>query len=177
LLHGSLELDALFRMTEHEMIDELKRAAGGGPAHELLEGLFGPTRRLYKRLAQYSFLEQRELYERLARRPYPWLAACAERFASLVSTALGRVVAPHELLFDAPPLAREVQFAVDIHFPKENRYRPLGEVSPVIRTLATEQFDDYVKRVRIFAHRRIVDDLQTLSTLPELLDQAIQQTE
>ncbi len=50
----------------------------------------------------------------------------AQLFASLASTALGRVVAPHELLFDAPPLAREVQFAVDIHFPKENRYRPLG---------------------------------------------------
>ena len=58
LLHGALDLDALFRMTEHEMIDELQRAAGGGPAGELLDGLFGPTRRLYKRLAQYSFLEQ-----------------------------------------------------------------------------------------------------------------------
>jgi len=183
LLHGSLELDALFRMTEHEMIDELKRAAGGTglasgtAAGELLDGLFGPTRRLYKRLAQYSFLEEHDLYERLARRPYPWLAACAERFALLVSTALGRVVAPHEVLFDAPPVAREVQFAVDIQFAKEGRYRPLGEVSPVIRTLATEQFDDYVKRVRIFAHPRIVGELRRLANLSELLDQAIQQTE
>ena len=153
----ALDLDALFRMTEHEMIDEL--AAGGRPVGRRANccGLFGPTRRLYKRLAQYSFLEQPELYQRLARRPYPWLAACAERFAALVSTALGRVVAPHELLFDAPPVAREVQFDVEIHFPKENRYRPLGEVSPVVRTLATEQFDDYVKRVRIFAHPRIVE--------------------
>jgi HD superfamily phosphohydrolase len=183
LLHGSLELDALFRMTEHEMIDEFRRAAGGTgsaggtAAGELLDGLFGPTRRLYKRLAQYSFLEQRDLYERLARRPYPWLAACAERFALLASTALSRVLAPHEVLFDAPPVAREVQFAVDIYFPKENRYRPLGEVSPVIRTLATEQFDDYVKRVRIFAHPRIVDELRRLDNLPDLLDQAITQTE
>ena len=82
-------------------------------------------------------------------------------------------MAPHEVLFDAPPMAREVQFNVDIHFPKENRYRPLGEVSPVVRTLATEQFDDYVKRVRIFAHPRIVDDLRAIDNLPELLDQAI----
>ena len=86
-------------------------------------------------------------------------------------------MAPHEVLFDAPPVAREVQFAVDIYFPKENRYRPLGEVSPVIRTLATEQFDDYVKRVRIFAHPRIVDELRRLDNLPDLLDQAIRQTE
>ena len=83
----------------------------------------------------------------------------------MVSTALGRVVAPHELLFDAPPVAREVQFDVEIHFPKENRYRPLGEVSPVIRALATEQFDDYVKRVRIFAHPRMVADLRRLGTI------------
>ena len=84
------------------------RAAGGGPAGELLHGLFGPARRLYKRLAQYSFLEQRELYQRLARRPYPWLAACAEQFAAIVSTTLGRVVAPHEILFDAPPVASTI---------------------------------------------------------------------
>lgn len=184
LLHGMVDLDSLFRMAEHEMIDELARVASGGTgsasgtaAGELLQGLFGPTRQLYKRLAQYSFLEQPELYRRLARRPYPWLVACAERFASLASAALGRVVAPHEILFDSPPVALEVQFNVDIYFPKEDRYRPLGEVSPVVRTLATEQFDDYVKRVRLFAHPRVVGDLRRLGNLPELLDQAIQQTE
>jgi HD superfamily phosphohydrolase len=177
LLHGALELDPLFRMTDREMVVELQRTAGGGPAGDLLQGLFGPTRHLYKRLAQYSFLEHRELYDRLARRPYPWLAACAEQFAATVSTALGRVVAPHEILFDAPPITREVQFNVDIHFPKEHRYRPLGEVSPVIRTLATEQFDDYVKRVRIFAHPRIVADLRAIPDLSEMLEEAIAKTE
>jgi len=177
LLHGMLDLDALFRMTEHEMIDEMRRAAGGGPAAELLDGLFGPTRRLYKRLAQFSFLDHPELYERLARRPYPWLAACAERFAALASEAIGRFVAPHELLFDAPPVAREVQFDVEIHFPKEGRYRTLGEVSPVIRALATEQFDDYVKRVRIFAHPRVAAALRGQENLNELLDRAIRLTE
>ena len=177
LLHGALDLDALFRMTEREMIDELQRAAGGGPAGELLHGLFGPARQLYKRLAQFDFLQERPRYERLARRPYPWLAACAEQFATLASSALGRVVAPHEVLFDAPPVEREVQFKVDIHFAKEGRYRPLGEVSPVIRTLATEQFDDYVKRVRIFVHPRLAADLRAIRNLPELVDQAIERTE
>jgi hypothetical protein len=156
---------------------ELKRAAGDGPAADLLDGLFGPSRQLYKRLAQYSFLEQPELYGRLARQPYPWLAACAERFAAVASTALRRVVAPHEILFDAPPVAREVQFDVEIHFPKENCYRPLGEVSPAVRTLAKEQFDDYVKRVRVFAHPRLVAELRRLENLPELVAQAIDQTQ
>lgn len=177
LLHGQLDLDPLFRTTEHEMIDELRRVGGEGPAGELLHGLFGPARHLYKRLAQYSFVERPELYRRLARRPYPWLVACAERFAAIVSASLGRVVAPHEVLFDAPPVALEVQFNVEIHFPKENRYRPLGEVSPVIRALATEQFDDYVKRVRIFAHPRLADDLRGVSDLNGLIEQAIQETE
>ena len=62
-------------------------------------------------------------------------------------------------------------------FPKENCYRPLGEVSPVIRALATEQFDDYVKRVRVFAHPRLVAELRQLRDLPELLGRAIEQTE
>ena len=177
LLHGMLDLDSLFRMTEQEMIDELRRTSGGGPADELLSGLFGPTRRLYKRLAQYHFLEQRELYQRLARQPYPWLTACGERLAALVSASLGQIVAPHELLIDSPPTAREVQFNVEIHFSKEGLHRPLGEVSPVVRTLATEQFDDYVKRVRIFAHPRVADKLRQLNSFATLLEQAINQTE
>ncbi len=175
LLYGELDLKGLFALTESRWIDELVRAAGEGAARELLDGLFGPARRLFKRLAQYSFLEQRELYDRLARRPYPWLAACAEQFAAQASTALGHVVAPHEILFDAPPVGREVEFNVDVLFIKEGRYRPLGDVSPVVRTLAKEQFDDYVKRVRIFAHPRVAADLRGLSNLPEILERAIDQ--
>jgi hypothetical protein len=87
------------------------------------------------------------------------------------------VVAPHEILFDAPPVTREVEFDVEIHFPKENLYRPLGEVSPAVRALAQEQFDDYVKRVRIFAHPRVVAELRRLENLPELLGEAIDRTE
>ena len=177
LLHGALDLDAVFRMTEQEMIAELERAGAGGPAGELLSGLFGPARRLYKRVAQFSFFEERPTYQRLARRPYGWLAACAEHLSALASTALGRIVAPHEILIDAPPVKREVQFDVEIHFPKEGRYRPLGDVSPVIRTLATEQFDDYVKRVRVFAHPRLAGELRALRVFPELLDEAIARTE
>jgi HD superfamily phosphohydrolase len=177
LLHGVLDLDAIFRSTEQEMIADLLHAGSGGPAGELLAGLFGPTRRLYKRLAQYSYFEQKELYEQLARRPYPWLTACAEQFAGVASSALGRIVAPHEILFDAPPVTREVEFNVEVFFPKQGVYRPLGEVSPVVHTLATQQFDDYVKRVRLFAHPRLVQDLRQLKNLPELLGKTIEKME
>ncbi|MEI8375430.1 MAG: HD domain-containing protein [Planctomycetota bacterium] len=176
LLHGTLELDILFRLSEHEFVAELQRVAGTGPAGDLLLGLFGPTRQLYKRLAQFGFSEGKELYQRFARRPYPWLAACCEHFATLASTAVGRVIAPHEILFDAPPVSREVRISVEIQFPKEGAWHPLAEVSPVVRALATEQFDDYVKRVRIYAHPRLVGDLRRLPNLPQLLDQAIERT-
>lgn len=172
LVHHEIDLDALFRMTEAPFLAELQRAAKG-PVQELLSGLFGPTRRLYKRVGQFSFFEQEAIYTRLARQPYPWLAVCAEQFAVVASTALGRVVAPHEVLFDAPPIEREVEFNVQVFFPKEQRYRMLGDVSPVVRTLAKEQFDDYVKRVRIFAHPRIAEALRAHPQLPELLIKAI----
>ncbi len=116
------------------------------------------------------------MHRKLAHRAYPWLTACSENFATLASRALGRVVAPHEILFDAPPQAREVQSNIEIHSQKENIWRPLGEVSPVVRALATEQFDDYVKRVRIFAHPRVAADLRGLPQLTAMLEEAIEQT-
>ncbi len=147
-LHGQLDLDGLFRLTEGPMVAEMRRAAAGGPASELLDGLFGPDAKALQARRAVQLFRAARVYERLARRPYPWLVACAESFATLASTALGRVVPPHEILFDAPPVQREVEFNIQIHFLKENRYRPLGEVSPVVQTLAHRQFDDYVKRVR-----------------------------
>jgi HD superfamily phosphohydrolase len=176
-LYATLDLDGMFRMTEQPMIDALRNAAGESSAGELLDGLFGPTRRLYKRVAQYSLFEQPELYRRLARRPYEWLVHCAERFAGIASSTLGRVVAPHEILFDAPPVKLEVDFHIDVQFPKERLYRPLGDVSPVVKTLAKQQFDDYVKRVRVFAHPRVAADLRALGNLPELIASAIDHTD
>jgi len=176
-LHGELDLDALFRLTEHPMILALQKSAGDGPAGELLSGLFGPTRRLYKRLAQYSFFQEREIYERLARRPYPWLAACAEELSTVLSRRLGSRVTPHEVLIDAPPVEREVEFDVEVYFPKEDCYRPLGEVSPVVHTLAREQFDDYVKRVRVIVHPRLVDPLRAIVDLGALINEAIDRAE
>lgn len=176
LLYSELDLDALFRLNEQQMVDQLRSVAGSGPAGELLDGLFGASRRLYKRLAQYSFFEQRELYLKLARRPYTWLAACGDSLAHIVSRKLGRRIAPHQILFDAPPVELEVEFNIEVCFPKERCYRPLGEVSPVVQTLAQKQFDDYVKRVRVFGHPAVVDDIRALGDFSELLPEAIERT-
>ena len=177
VLHHDLDLDRLFRLTERPLIAALEAAAGAGPAAELLEGLFGPTRQLYKRLAQYSIVHEQPTYDRLARRPYPWLAACAEQFATVLSRHLGRRVAPHEVLFDAPPVKLEVEFDVEIFSPKEDRYWKLGDISPVVRTLARTQFDDYVKRVRIFVHPRLKKEVVKIEGLTDLVHEAIDRME
>jgi HD superfamily phosphohydrolase len=174
-LHDRLDLDTLFRLAEEPMIDALRRAALGTPVGDLLDGLFGPTRQLYKRVAQCSLFQHAALYERLARKPYPWLVRCAERFAELASQALGKSVASSEILFDAPPMELEVEFQIDVHFPKEDVYRKLGDVSPVVKTLAREQFDDYVKRVRLFAHPRVAVELSQSPRLIALIAEAIDQ--
>ena len=74
---------------------------------------------------------------------------------------------------DSPPKELEVEFDVDVYFPKPGVYRRLGDISPVVRTLAREQFDDYVKRVRIFVHPRLAADLRSMRILRELLQRAI----
>jgi len=174
LLHGQLDLDQLFRLTEQPLIEQLLAAADQSPAAELLDGLFGPARKLYKRLGELSHFQSRELYEQLARRPYAWLASAGEVLAAIASTQLGRRIAPHEILIDAPPVRREVEFHVEVFFPKEGVYRPLAEVSPAVVALATRQFDDYVKRVRVFAHPRLASDLRS-QPLDRLLGETLRQ--
>jgi HD superfamily phosphohydrolase len=173
ILHEALDLDAVFRLTERPMIEALQQSAGHGPASELLDGLFGERRTLYKRLAQYSYFEEPTIYGRLARRPYAELCDAAAAIAACLSSAMGERVAPHEVLVDAPPTELEVDFSVDVYFAKQNVYRRLGEISPVVRTLAREQFDDYVKRVRIFVHPRLADRVRQLPNLTNVLTEAI----
>ncbi len=124
-------------------------------ARRLLLGLFGPERRLFKRVRQFSVMEEPALYPRLAGRPYSELREISERFA----TAHG---VPGRLLVDAPPVDKEVEFKIDVFYPDENVYRPLSTVSPVVRALAQEQFDDYVKRVRVFAAPEVASTLRLL---------------
>lgn len=155
MLRPQLELDSLFRLTERPMIETMREAAGNGPACDLLDGLFGPTRRLYKRLFEYSFFDHPELFHLIARRPYDWLVDLSDQFATTLSRHLGRRVAPHEILVDAPPVKLEVQFNIDVLDIKAGKYRGLGDVSPMVETLAKRQFDDYVKKVRIFVHPRL----------------------
>ena len=82
--------------------------------------------------------------------------ACGKALAQLLNTCTGLTIEPHQLIFDAPPTKLEVKSNVEVAYPKEDCYRTLGEVSPVIEALARAQFDDYVKRVRLFVQPDLI---------------------
>lgn len=166
-LNAQLDLPALFELRESEFIATLQRAATGTEVATLLDGLFGPRRRLHKRVAEFNCEQAPDVYRSYAGRPYDELLTAARRFRA----ALPFATEPADILFDAPPVQKEVEFKVDIYFPKQDQYRRLGDVSPVVSALARSQFDDDVKRVRVFAASRVVDALRQL---PDLADRLLQ---
>jgi HD superfamily phosphohydrolase len=176
LLHEHLELPPLLKLTEAEFIRQLVQAAAerSPPAAELLDGLFGPVRRLYKRLAEFSHFQQQHWYQALARQDYAHLVTASQHLAELLQQQVGRPIARDEILIDAPPPRREVEFHVEVYYPKEDAYRPLAEVSPAVHALATRQFDDFVKRVRIFVHPRLASQLAGVP-LERLMEALMQQ--
>ena len=172
-LRHRFDLRSLFLMTEADTVAALRAAARDSSVHELMEGIFGPKRSLFKRVAEFSLYQQPDTYRKLARRPYADLVACATRLAERLSSELREQIRPSDVLIDAPPPDREVEFDVEIYFAKEDVYRPLDAVSPVVETLARTQFDDYVKRVRIFANPRHSASIARLPNFLELLAAAI----
>ena len=153
-LSPRFDLASLFTLSDAEMIAQLREAARGDACESLLEGVFGLRRVIYKRAAEFTPSLAAEVYRRVAGRRFSELVTISEALTVRASRAWGIEVAPTEILVDAPPPNREVEFAVDIYFPKTESYRSLREVSPVVEALALTQFDDYVKRVRIFIHPR-----------------------
>lgn len=140
----------LFESGETEMIQQMQAGLEGKPAAKMLDHLFGVNRRLHKRAANFSFNENATTFEKIAYHPYSWLVATSERLTELISDQVGVPIAKDDVLIDAPPVGLEVQFNVDVYSLKAATYRPLGEVSPVVNTLAKRQFDDFVKQVRVF---------------------------
>lgn len=79
------------------------------------------------------------------------------------------------LLIDAPPAAKEVEFRLQVRersghaADPPHRWRPLADVSPVVRSLAHEQFDSLVKRVRVFAPAPVASAIAACSDFESLM--------
>lgn len=125
------------------------------PSAALCDALFGPKRLLFKQIAEFSAFDYPEIYGALARKPYAFLVQLGRKITD-------RLGAPtHYLLLDAPPVGREVEFRVNIRL-QSGDFRPLQQISPVVRALAAEQFDDLVKRVRIFIHPQLLPEKERI---------------
>ncbi|MDR1926028.1 MAG: HD domain-containing protein [Planctomycetaceae bacterium] len=169
---GKIEPEKLYGLTEVEFMHTIKERSKNTKAELLADGLFGSRRILYKRVAQFGIMEQPEIYKKLAGKPYGYLCGVAEKIGRhLFDTDSG--VVPLPVLIDAPPVEREIEIKIEVYYSKENSYKPLEEVSPVVRAMAKEQFDDYAKRVRIFAHPNITKSLKQNETIIKILEQEI----
>jgi uncharacterized protein len=138
----------------------------------LAVGLFGASRQLYKRVGEYTVSEAPEVHAALSRRPYAEVTQCGRRLAEELSRRMRRPLTEHEVLIDAPPVKLEVQFRIPVLQPEGSTLRQvqLAQVSPVVNALATDQFDNYVKKVRVYIapHRRVEVEAQR-GELPQML--------
>jgi hypothetical protein len=170
ILRDRLDVPWLVRSDDASFVHWITTAAAGTRAAPLVAGLFGPTRRLFKRAASYDALHHPAVHRAVAGRPYAESAALAGRLAENLTRRLGRPIATDDLLVDAPPAEREVEFRLQVRerapgLPGGSTWRRFEDLSPVVRSLAREQFDDLVKRVRIFAAPAVHD---AVSGCPDL---------
>ncbi|MBL8820286.1 MAG: HD domain-containing protein [Planctomyces sp.] len=170
-LYSSLDLKQLFRMPEPELIRTLVTAAQGSSVQKLTDGLFGHRRLLHKRLAEFTAFHKSELYRSLRQCSYSDVVSISDQLSAALGERLGRRIDQFDVLIDAPPQHREVEFRVDVFSPSDNEYRPLREVSPIVDSMARTQFDDCVKKVRIFGSAEVA---QPLHQTPDLLESTIE---
>ena len=176
ILRDHLSFESVFSTTDLSFQQLLCQQAAHTPAEGLVAGIFGHQRRLYKRLAQFTVLNEAGLFNKISRRSYAWLVTCAHNFAAILRELHGVPVQEHDILIDAPPVGLEVQFQIPVR-DRRGHYRMIGDVSPVVHTLATEQFDNFVKRVRIFANPEFPELLTSDINFAELLNKAIEMTD
>ena len=158
----------------YELVGRVGNVDSPSASQQLTADLFGPRRLLHKRWVSFSCFDHEEAYRMIAQKPYPWLVQCGNQLSFLLSKELGMPIDSHEILIDAPPVGLEVQFHVQVANAGLNEFRPLGEISPVVSALATRQFDDFVKQVRVFVSRRLSEPLKQLDGVAWLLRAASQ---
>jgi HD superfamily phosphohydrolase len=142
-------VDAWLGMDESTVQESLMEASRGKSFEPCVFGLFGMRRALFKRIAQFDRLSDPELHRALARRPYDEIVAIARELTRQIQPSIATSIGPNDLLIDTPPIKLEVQFDLQVRMP-DGTFRALSELSPVVQALATRQFDEMVKRVRIF---------------------------
>lgn len=179
VLQQRLDLESMLTMNDAQWIANLQSIAAQSDAQPLADGLFGPQRKLYKPVAEFNAIDGDVVHRALARRPYWWLVAMSERLADRLGDVCGVPIHAVDVLIDAPPVKLEVDINIDV-VSRDGRVRQLGDVSPVASALARQQFDNHVKRVRVFVReplRDVIDAAIDADAWSELLLTTIQSVE
>lgn len=172
ILQDRLDLAAMFNLDDDSWVARLRRTASGTVAEPLVEGIFGATRALYKRIAQFNVLDEPKIHRALAHRPYDQLATLSQNLAERLSQYVNSHLTIADVIVDAPPVKLEVDIQMDIR-DSAGDCRPLGKVSPVVEALAKQQFDSHVKRVRVFVRPEVRAALPDGKIPPRLIEAAV----
>jgi len=176
LVRPEIDPGHLVRSDDAGFVAWILAAARSTAARTLVTGLFGPRRHLFKRVATFDAVRQPAVHAAVAGRSYADMVGVSARLAEQLSRRIGRAVDGDLLIVDAPPAEREVEFRLQVREqPARNAdgaapsWRRLEDMSPVVRSLAHEQFDDLVKRVRIFAPAEVVGTIAACADLEALI--------
>jgi hypothetical protein len=172
LVRPAIDVSTLVRTDDRGFADWLLTAAAGTAAEPLATGLFGPVRRLYKRAGAFDAHRSPAVHRAVAGRGYAAMVAISARLAALLADRLGRAVDAATMIIDAPPAEREVEFRLQVRAGRlsgKPQWRRLADVSPVVRSLAHEQFDSLVKQVRVFAAPELAPAIAALPDLDRLV--------
>lgn len=156
-------------MDEATMQESMLEIARGKPFEPCVLGLFGLRRNLYKRIAQFDNLSDPDLHRALSSRTYDEIVVIARELSRIIQSTFDVAINANDLLIDSPPMKLEVQFDLQVRM-REGGFRPLSDLSPVVQSLATQQFDALVKRVRVFVAPHLREAFRKIDVRPILRD-------
>jgi HD superfamily phosphohydrolase len=171
LRHETQLVASWLDMDDAKLKESILGHSQGTLSEACAEGIFGSKRMLYKRIAQFDCFCEPQLHKSISSKSYSKLVELSGELAQVLSDQTRVSIGLHELLIDAPPAECEVQFDLRVR-QKSGQYKELFELSPVVQSLATRQFDQMVKRVRVFIHPRHRDSVKKMD-IPGLLHQIL----
>lgn len=149
--HRSLPFaDQWLEYDDAEMKHSILQLSKDQPWETCTRGIFGSHRNLYKRLVEFDSQNEPLWHQKLSTLTAAELRTTAAKLAREISENIGVSCCPFDLLIDVPPASLDIQFRMEVLL-RNGQFRPLGDISPMVQALATQQFDETVKRIRIFA--------------------------
>lgn len=160
-LRSDLEGDGLARFLLGHGDEGLLRALHGlapeaSAARNLLEGLAGGTRLLFKRVLTLSRVHRdagvRRVYEAVFRLDRAGVHACEEAVRRSLSRRAGRELLAWEVIVDTPPPGKDRIEDVAVLF-GDRTSAPLSSLSKIVEGISTD-FVKVVKKIRVFVSPR-----------------------